>query len=621
MCGISGYFGQGNKEVLRRMTDVLKHRGPDDEGFYLKENIGLGHRRLSIIDLKTGHQPLANEDKTIWLIFNGEIYNFQDLRKELVGQGHRFSTQTDTEVMIHLYEEKGEDFLNDLNGMFALALWDEKERKLILARDRLGQKPLYYSLTGQTLVFGSELKSLLEHPQIKRELDLNSLAKYLIYEYVPVPQSIFKNIHKLGPGEYLIYQAGRLEIKKYWDIAFNSLGSDPLEGLTLFERRFEEAVRIRLISDVPLGVFLSGGIDSTSIAYYAQKNSSAKIKTFSIGFTDKSFDESDYARQAAKFLGSEHYEQILEPKDCLDLIPQITDFLDEPMADASIIPTYLLSKFTREKVTVALSGDGGDELLMGYPTFQAHKLAKLYQYLPLWLREKIIRPLVNHLPASLDNISFDFKLKKFVSGFEYQSEIRNQPWLGSFAPEQLEKLLTSEIQQEIGKENYFEDIENYLKIIKKESLENRLIYLYLKNYLQDDILTKTDRASMAIGLEARAPFLDYTLVDFINSLPNNYKLHGWQTKYIFKQLMKDKLPKNIVERSKKGFGIPVAKWIKNELKDFTLELLGKSRIKKQGIFNYSYIKQLLDEHFSNHKDNRKLIWTLMIFQMWQEKWN
>ena len=622
MCGIAGYFGQGNQEILKRMTSSLKHRGPDDEGFYVRDKIGLGHRRLSVIDLNTGHQPMANEDKTVWLIFNGEIYNFRELRKELINQGYKFYTQSDTEVVIYLYEEKKEDFLKYLNGMFALALWNEKENKLILARDRLGQKPLYYSLVDQTLVFGSELKSLLNHPLIKKELDLESLARYLVYEYVPAPHSIFKNIYKLGPGEYLVYRDNKLEIKKYWDIEFNPKPKSQNFSYCLkeLERRFEESVKKRLISDVPLGVFLSGGIDSTSIAYYAQKNSFKKIKTFSIGFTDKSFDESVYARQAAEFLKSEHYEQILNSKDCLDLIPQITDFLDEPLADASIVPTYLLSKFTREKVTVALSGDGGDELLMGYPTFQAHQLAKIYQKFPDFLKKKIINPLINHLPASLDNISFDFKLKKFISGFEYSSEIRNQLWLGSFSLGQLDKLLLPIVYQEIKSNNHFEDIENYLKIVKDESLENRLIYLYLKNYLQDDILVKTDRASMAVGLEARAPFLDYHLVDFINSLPNNFKLRGWQTKYIFKKLMKDKIPKNIVYRAKKGFGMPVAKWIREELKDFTLELFIEKKIKEQGIFNYSYVKQLLQEHFAGRKDNRKLIWTLIVFQMWARKW-
>jgi len=436
MCGIAGFVGQGNEEILKKMTGSLERRGPDSEGFFIKDGIYFGHRRLSIIDLATGHQPIFNEDKTISIIFNGEIYNFKDLRKQLEKRGHKFYTQSDTEVIVHLYEDKGEDFLKELNGMVALALWDDKKEKLILARDRLGEKPLYYSFLGGKLIFASELKAILVHPQIKRELDFYSLAKYLNYEYIPFPQTIFKNIYKLGPGEYLIYQKGILEKKKYWDIGFNSklknrdsiygsegeeenevlfanqnsklLEEEAMKGL---EEHLERSVKMRLVSDVPLGIWLSGGIDSTAIAYYAQKNSPTPIKTFSIGFTDLSFDESKYARQAAEFLKTDHYEKVLTPRDCLDLIPQIFEFLDEPLADASIVPTYLLSKFTREKVKVALGGDGGDELFMGYPTFQAHQLAKIYQKLPYFLRKNLITPIVNHLPVSFNDFSFDFRLK------------------------------------------------------------------------------------------------------------------------------------------------------------------------------------------------------------------
>jgi len=626
MCGITGYIGYGNKKILEKMTESLKHRGPDEQGFFVKDEVGFGHCRLKIIDLVTGKQPIFNEDRSIIVIFNGEIYNFKELRKKLIQQGHKFYTRSDTEVIVHLYEEKGEEFIQNLNGMFALALWDEKNKKLILARDRLGQKPLYYALAGQALIFGSEMKALLQHPNIKKELDFQSLAKYLIYEYVPVPHSILKNIYKLGPGEYLVYQNNSLKIKKYWDIKFNSnfKSQSKTQNLNYYlkelDRRIDKAVKIRLISDVPLGIFLSGGIDSATIAYYAQRNSSQRIKTFSIGFTDKSFDESRYAKTVAKFLKTEHYEQILEAEDCLDLIPQIVDFLDEPLADASVVPTYLLSKFAKKKVTVALGGDGGDELFMGYPTFQAHKLAKIYQRIPLIIRKHLINQIINHLPTSFDNFSFDFKLKKFISGFEYQPEIRNQIWLGSFTPKQLHNILNPQIYKEIQQTNIFNDIKNYLNIINRESTENRLIYLYLKNYLQDDVLVKTDRASMATGLEVRAPFLDYNLVNFINSIPHKYKLKRWQSKYILKKLMENKLPKGIVYRTKKGFGIPVARWINKELKNFTLNLFKKSKIESEGIFNYTYIQQLLKEHFSGHKDNRKLLWTLMVFEMWLEKW-
>ena len=622
MCGITGYFGEGNREILKKMTDSLRHRGPDDEVFYMGERIGLGHRRLSIIDLEGGHQPMTNEDKTIWVVFNGEIYNFQELKEKLEKQGHQFKTKSDTEAIVHLYEEKEEEFLEELNGMFAIALWDEKKEKLILARDRLGEKPLYYVVFNQNLVFGSELKALLAHPLVKKELDLGSLAKYLIYEYAPAPHSILKDIYKLCPGEYLVYKNNQASVKKYWEISFDknpeNLTKD--EYLGELEKRLEGAVKKRLVADVPLGIFLSGGLDSTSLAYFAQKNSSKRIKTFSIGFVDRSFDESEYARQAARFLKTEHYEKILEPKDCLNLIPQIADFLDEPLADASLVPTYLLSQFTREKVTVALGGDGGDELFMGYPTFQAYRLDRIYQKIPSWLRNYFIQPLIKNLPPSFNNISFDFRLKRFIAGSSFRPEIKNQIWLGSFEPAQLRDLLAPSIYQQIKLNKIFEDIENYLEGVKSKSIENRLIYLYLKNYLQDDILVKTDRASMAVGLEVRAPFLDYTLVDFINSLPTEYKLRGFKTKYLFKELMKNKLPQNIVYRPKKGFGLPIAKWLKNDLKVFVLDSFSESKIKREGIFNFNYIKNLLQEHFSGQKDNRKVLWTLLIFEIWLEKW-
>jgi len=623
MCGIAGFVGQGNEDVLRKMTGTLKHRGPDDEGYFVdpSEGVFLGHRRLSIIDIAGGKQPIYNEDKSVCVIFNGEIYNFQELRKELEKRGHKFNTHSDTEVIVHSYEERGEDFIKDLNGMFGFALWDGRIKKLILARDRMGEKPLYYSLIEKTLIFGSEPKAILVHPKIKRELNLFSLAKYLNYEYVPSPETIYKGILKIGPGEYLTYQSGNLNRKTYWDIEFrDNKGISEEEVLHELDRRLEQSVRMRLVSDVSLGVWLSGGLDSTSITYYAQKNSDKPIKTFSIGFTDQSFDESRYARLAANFLKTDHYEKILTPKECLDLIPHIAEFLDEPFADASIIPTYLLSKFSREKVKVGLGGDGGDELFMGYPTFQAHKLAKFYEVIPQFLRNSFIEPLIRNLPASSRNISLDFKLKRFISGFEYRPEIRDQIWMGSFQPKYFSSIFSGGAYQEVKGKDIFSNINNYSDRVGKKSFENRLIYLYLKNYLQEDILMKTDRSSMAVGLEVRAPLLDYELVEFINSIPSNLKLRGLTTKYIFKKLMEGKIPKSIVYRPKKGFGIPIANWIRNDLKDFTVELLNSDKIKRENIFNPSFVSQLLKEHLSGRKDNRKLLWTLMVFEIWLEKW-
>lgn len=621
MCGISGYYGQGDKKILERMSQSLRHRGPDDEGFYIDNNFGLGHRRLSIIDLRSGGQPMFSEDKKIVIVFNGEIYNFKELRVGLESRGYKFKTNSDTEVILQVYKEYGSRCFEYFNGMFAIALYDAKNKKIILARDRMGKKPLYWGIFNKTLIFGSELKVLLEHPLGKAELDLCSLNKYLIYEYVPTPNSIFKGIHKLEPGHYLEYDGREVKKKKFWDIEFKpAVNLNFSEAQEKLGELIDDAVKMRLVSDVPLGIFLSGGIDSSTVAYYAQKNSARKIKTFSVGFKEGSFNESNYARQVSEFLGTEHYEKMLTARDSLELIPKVADLLDEPMADASIIPTYLLSEFTKENVTVALGGDGGDELFCGYDTFIAEKLAGIYEKIPQVVRKKIIDKIALNLPVSFNNISFDFKAKSFINGFYGKKEYRDQRWLGSFNENQRQKLFLPEVWQELKNQNEFIEIDNYLVNLKEEAYFNQLVYLYLRMYLMDDILVKVDRASMFNSLEVRAPLLDYKVVDFVNSLPLNFKMKGLKTKYILKKLMADKLPEKIIYRQKKGFGLPLAVWLGGELKPLVLDLLSETRIKNQGLFNYQYIDQLLNDHFSRRADNRKLIWTLVVFQMWQGRW-
>lgn len=620
MCGIAGYFGKGNREILQKMTRELIHRGPDDEGLFVDEKAGLGHRRLSIIDLSVaGHQPMSNEDGSVWLVFNGEIYNFKELKKELTGK-HDFQSDTDTEVIIHLYEEMGAGVFNRLNGMFSIAIYDKKEGKVVLARDRMGKKPLYWGIFDETLIFGSELKSLIQHSSFVKELDLASLNKYFQYEYVPTPHSIFKNVFKLEPGHYIEYNGKDLVKNKYWDIKFNLENPSENDAIKNIDGIIEGAVKERMISDVPLGIFLSGGIDSSIIAYYAQKNSTSKIKTFSIGFKESSFDESFYARRVAKYLGTEHSEEILDSRDSLELIPQIAELLDEPMADSSIIPTYLLSKFTAKNVTVALGGDGGDELFCGYDTFVAHRIADFYEKVPSLIREKVFSKIVNSLPTSFNNISLDFKLKKFFSGFLEDKMYRNQVWLGSFDRNERAELFTNEKWEEIKNCNEFEDIDNYLNTFDGDDENNQLIYLYLRMYMMDQVLVKVDRASMYNSLEVRTPLLDYRLVDYVNSLPYHMKIRGLTTKYILKKTMEGKLPNEIIYRKKKGFGVPVAEWLLKELKPMVLELLCEEKIRKQGLFNYQYINKILQEHFSRKKDNRKRIWALIVFQFWYEKW-
>jgi asparagine synthase (glutamine-hydrolysing) len=622
MCGIVGICGQGDQKTIKAMADSIRHRGPDDEGFYFSDTLYFGFRRLSIIDLSLGHQPLSNEDGTVWIVFNGEIYNFSELRKDLERRGHQFKTSTDTEVIVHLYEEEGENFLSRLSGMFALAIWDQPRKKLLIARDRLGKKPLFYSVIGETLIFGSEIKALLANSLVKKELDFESLYKYLIYEYVPAPGTIIKNVKKLEAGHLLVWQGNKLIDREYWDVGFNrsSLAvEDRGKLLDDFNSILEEAVTKRLVADVPLGIFLSGGLDSSTIAYFAQKNSDEKIKTFSIGFSDKSFDETGYSQQVADFLHTDHYHRNCTPEDLLAAVPAIAQINDEPLADASVIPTHLLSNFTRQEVTVALSGDGGDELLAGYPTFLAMKLAGYFRATPKFSRD-FLKLLADFLPVSFDNFSFDFKLKRLLSGYEFIPEIQNQIWLGSFTWREQQKLFFSEIRPKITADAIWSELNNLLSKIQGQPLGNRLTYLYLKQYLADDILVKADRASMFNSLEVRAPFLDYQLVDFLNSVPYQLKLKGFTGKYLLKELMKDKLPADIVYRPKKGFGIPVAKWLNQELKSWTDELLDSQFIKKQGIFNSEYVKQILTEHRSHRVDQRKKLWTLLIFQTWYRHW-
>ncbi|MEW6328056.1 MAG: asparagine synthase (glutamine-hydrolyzing) [Thermodesulfobacteriota bacterium] len=638
MCGICGYLDLTgspiDRDILLSMTASLAHRGPDDHGIYINPigqtggsglypSIGMGHRRLSIIDVSSAaSQPMANEDECIWVVFNGEIYNFSELRRECINRRHEFRSRSDTEVLLHLYEDYGIDFIQKLNGMFAFALWDERDGKLFLVRDRIGKKPLYYSQIGSTLVFASELKALLAHPQVKREIDIESFGKYLLYEYVPTPDSIFKGVKKLRPGYVLSASRQGIWEKCYWYLDFTPKIEASEEQINEeIMNLFRDSLYKRLISDVPLGVFLSGGLDSSSIvAGLSELIPGSEIKTFSIGFKDKSFDESSYAREVARYFGTDHHEEIMSPGCMIEILPEVINFLDEPFADASIIPTYLLSKFTRSEVTVALGGDGGDELFAGYPTFLAHKMALFYERLPSSLHNAVVS-LASLLPVSMDNISFDFKVKQFLKGIPYEVPNRNQIWLGAFSPEEQKRLFSKEVLANLNGFNPFSNIEESLESVSYEDIMDQITFLYLKFYLPDDILTKVDRASMAASLEVRAPFLDYRLVDYVNRLPFRYKLKGLTTKYILKRCMRNKIPEQIINRNKKGFGVPIAKWFKDELRATLLDSLSEAKIKKEGFFNYRYIKSLLDEHFAGRKDNRKQLWTLFMFEQWYERWS
>jgi asparagine synthase (glutamine-hydrolysing) len=583
----------------------------------------MGHRRLSIIDLASGHQPLSNENETVWVTFNGEIYNFLELKSHLEASGHRFRTNSDTEVIVHAYEEHGEGCFRHFNGMFAMGIWDETRKRLLLARDRLGKKPLYYSFVNGNFLFASELKALMDHPNFSRQINPLSLTKYLFFEYIPSPHTIFKDAHKLSPASYLVLEKNEIRVNQYWSPFDSGTAAQQLSESEIELKMVEllrQSVRRRLISDVPLGVFLSGGIDSSAITAFAQREVPGKIKTFSIGFEDPSFDESKFASLASKYLGTEHHEQTMTPDDLLDVVPNLADVLDEPMADASILPTYLLSKFTRQYVTVALGGDGGDELFAGYPTYLAHQIAREFDFF-LTPLHPILTILGNLLPVSDDNISFDFKVKKFLSGIGYPESTRNFVWLGSFSFPELKRVLSSAFSSQIDPAQITEEVEGYQKEFPLKDKTTLLQYLDLKLYLQEDILVKVDRASMACSLEVRAPFLDYELVEFVMNLPCSLKLRRFTLKYLLKKVMQDFLPEEVIYRKKKGFGVPIAKWVKGPLRELFGDLLSYDRIRQEGFLNPDYTTCLLRDHLANKKDNRKQLWTLLVWELWVNRYH
>lgn len=628
MCGICGYVHQDRQRVvhephLRGMNESITHRGPDSEGYYIQPGVALAMRRLSIIDVVGGAQPIFNEDKTLAIIFNGEIYNFQEVRTRLLQEGHQFCTQTDTECIVHAYESWGVDCLDQLNGMFAFALWDTREQKLFLARDRTGIKPLYYADLDGTLVFGSELKALLQYPEMPRELDYFALDEYLTFEYIPAPHSIFRHIKKLPPGHALTYQDGKVRIWSYWDLKLEQSEDDAIgprfeERAAEFRSVLKDVVRHEMISDVPLGVLLSGGIDSSSVAALMTEISTQQVKSFSITFEDASFDEARFARLVADHLGTEHHELRLTGAMALEVLERIPRFMDEPLADSSLVPTMLLSGFVRQHVTVALGGDGGDEMLAGYSTLQAHRLMTTYKRVVPGPLRQVALSLVNRLPVSFNNISADFKLKRFARGHNLPMEVRHQSWLGSFNAAEKEMILSRPLLRHWSA-TYNTVLEHRARAAAQNAL-NVILYLDLKMYLDGDILPKVDRASMSHSLEVRVPFLNYDVLSFLERIPIDYKLRGLTTKALLRKAMENDLPGEILNRGKKGFNMPVARWLNNELRDWTYDLLSRDRLQRQGIFNADGVQQLLADHMARRRDARKHLWTLLMFQVWLDHW-
>lgn len=620
MCGIAGFTGWGDEQIARNMIQAIKYRGPDSTGVFAHPEFTLAFARLAIIDLRPeGNQPMMSVDKRFIIVFNGEIYNYQSLRKELEPD-FSFRSLSDTEVLLNLYARDGVNMLQSINGMFAFAIYDFEKKELFVARDRMGKKPLYYTATNNSFVFASELKAVLQHPSVVKKVNIEAVNQYLTFDYVPTPNSIVENVYKLEAGHYLLVKNNQVVQKqRYWEHDFSrhsQISFDDAVGQ--LDRLLDQAVKSRLMSDVPLGVFLSGGLDSSVVAYYAQKNSSQKIKTFSIGFENKSYDEAGYAQQVSEHLSTEHYMEVLTAQQTLNLIDEILPLVDEPFADASLIPTYFLSKHTRHYVTVALGGDGSDELMAGYPTFISDRFKGPFASLPKPLIKTMMSFFRTALKVSDKNISIDFKISQFLRGFSGSSNHIHQLWLGSFLPEEKKALFLPEVYSSLSDKSGLSIIDKYFNTSKADWTDfEKTSHYYYQTYLQDDILVKVDRASMYNSLEVRAPFLDKNVVEFLNSLPKNYKQKGLESKHILKKLMEGKLPDNIIYRPKKGFGIPLSHWVRHELKNSIQETL----YEKDALFDKGFVEKIFSEHQSKKANHRKLIWNLFVLKKYLTYYN
>jgi asparagine synthase (glutamine-hydrolysing) len=634
MCGICGIHNLNlmpldSPGLIDRMSAQIRHRGPDSEGKFERPHLALAIRRLSIIDLETGDQPLSNETGEVTLVFNGEIYNYRELRKDLLERGHRFKTQSDGEVIAHLYEEKGTKFVMELNGMFAIALWDERKKRLVLARDRAGEKPLYYWEYDGTLLFGSEIKTILQHPGVSRQIDREALSQYFFYGYFPTPRSVYADIKKLPAAHLMVVENRQMDIECYWRmqryLRAPELGrmswKQELQACEELREKLREAAISRLVSDVPLGVFLSGGIDSSTVVATMSELSPGNVNSFSVSFPEPSFDEGEYAEYVARHFNTKHHVLTAVDQTMRGALLTLTDHLDEPMADPAIIPTYLLSCFAREHIKVALSGEGADELFGGYPTYLGARAAEYYLMLPEFLRRQVFDRVRELLPVTSDAVPKGLFLRRFLTHAEKDPAVRHHSWFGMFSADELEQLYAPEWagpHSPVGV--IFSPLSRVLEGARFDEVLAEMLYLDFRMYLEDNLLVKVDRASMACSLEMRTPFLDHRLIEFAAGLPTYLKVRGFNGKYILKKAVEKWLPHKIVYRQKRGFTVPIARWIRNELRPLVAETLEEGKLKRQGIFNGAYVQQLIGEHSAGKADHRKALWTLLCFQLWYDRW-
>ncbi len=630
MCGLAGAVGPpgGDPErnaVVRRMTSTLFHRGPDGEGYAFRDGCSLGFRRLAIVDPVAPSPPFASEDRSIWTICNGEIYNSVQLRARLEARGHRFRTQVDTEVLPHLYEEHGPDLIHHLDGMFAFAVWDEPRRRLMLGRDRAGEKPLFYWNGPRDFVFASEIRAMLEHPGCPRAVDPIALRRYLVHGFFPSPLSPIGGLSKLPAAHIALLQDGALQIKRYWDLADHFGAADSRTDLPEariaeeLDRRLAEAVQRRARSDVPVGVFLSGGIDSASVLAHRFAQVGPGVPAFSLGHDRRAFDEARFAAGTARHFRADYHELILDRSGLEEGLRRIGEGMDEPLGDASTIPTHMLARFARQRVKVVLSGEGADELFAGYPTYAGHRYADRFRRLPAWLRRALRATARRLAPVSMGNVGVDYLLSRFLRGAEMDRAERHHEWFGSLSPRAHATVLAPAVLGALGEDDALASARSRLDGRRFPDDLAELLYTDFTMYLQDDLLTKVDRATMLTSLEARAPFLDHELAEFVAALPSRLKLRGSTGKVILRRAMRRRLPAEILTRRKRGFNIPFSRWVLEGLGDHLRDRFSRERVEARGLLAFDGISRLLREHLSRQTDHRKPLFTILALDLWCDR--
>ena len=624
MCGIVGIANANSRsidrEVLEKMNRCIVHRGPDDDGFYINENIGLAMRRLSIIDVAHGKQPMHNESKTAWIVFNGEIYNFQELKKDLEKEGDKFYTNCDTEVVLHLYDRYGADCVQHLRGMFAFAIWDERKKSLFIARDRIGKKPLLYShQPNGNLIFGSEFQALLAHPSVTREVNNEAIHHYLSYICVPAPLTAYRQIRKLEPAHWLEWKEGEIKTERYWLPNFNKkikISEPEAEEETM--RLLREATKMRMISEVPLGAFLSGGVDSSMVVALMAEESSQPVKTFSIGFEEEDFSELKYAKRVAEHIGAEHHEFIVKP-DATEILPTLVAHYGEPYADSSAIATYYVARETRKHVTVALNGDGGDESFAGYERYFAMRLAEKYNQLPAFLRGNLVEKVFNFVPTSEIKRSRARDIKRFLKAASLPKVERYFQWVSAINRETKQNIYTEDFGKTVAEFDSARFLQTWFAKANGMSIVDATMSTDQMTYLPNDLLVKVDIASMAVSLEARSPFLDHKVIEFAASLPEAIKIRGTETKYLLKKVASRVVPPEVLDRKKIGFGVPLTHWFRGALKDYLREVLLSEKSLKRGLVKPEAVRNFVEQHTTGKQDFTNQLWTLLMLELWFQR--